>query len=61
MHGYVLINVGPHEGQKRVSNVWELELQVVMTHLTRVLETEHRPFARAGSALNHRTFSQVLG
>ena len=42
-----------HRDQKRVSDSLELELQMVVSHLTWVLEIESQDSGREASALNH--------
>lgn len=46
-----------HRGQKRVSDCFELGLQVVVRLLMWVLTTKLRFSARAGHALNHWVIS----
>jgi len=48
---------GAHKGQKRASDLLELELQVVVGCLMWVLGTELRSFARAANTLNCRAVS----
>lgn len=52
VYGFVHLSAGAHGGRRHYITL-ELELQVFMSCLTWVLETEFRPFARVVFALNH--------
>lgn len=49
--------LGAHRRQKWVLSSLELELQVVLTHPTWVMRTEHGSSGRAGSILNDQVIS----
>lgn len=51
--------VGVFHGSQRMSDSLKFELYVVMSCVMWMLETEPASFARAVSALDHRTFSPV--
>lgn len=52
VHMYMYVYVGDHGGQKKVSESLELELKMLVSHLTWVLETELWYSARAVTVLN---------
>lgn len=49
---YVHVSVGTHDGQERAPDPRELELLVVVSHLTLVLGTKFGSYERSASALN---------
>lgn len=54
MCGSVHMSAGIHGGQKKVSDLLELELQVIVRHLTWVLGTElSQTSAKVGRDPNH--------
>lgn len=50
---YIQLCAGAHESQKIVEDTLELEMYVLVSHLTFVLGTELGSFGTAASTLNH--------